>query len=254
MGPRPYVLKETNWKTVKDTDYKVAILPWGATEAHNYHLPYATDNYETEFVTELSSKIAWDKGIKTIILPTIPYGVNTQHLDIKLTINMNPTTQLAIISDVLESLEQQGIDRFVIINGHGGNNFRQMVRQLQKDTDIFISVIDWYKIGDMNDFFEIQGDHANEMETSFMQYAFPDLVLPLEDAGDGASKKLKINGFNDGIAWTPRQWTKVTKDTGIGDPKLSTPEKGKKHIGFVAGEISKFLIDFANADLDDMYE
>jgi creatinine amidohydrolase len=39
MDPRPFILQETNWKTIKDTDYEIAILPWGATEAHNYHLP-----------------------------------------------------------------------------------------------------------------------------------------------------------------------------------------------------------------------
>ena len=41
MTGRPYVLAETNWKAVKATDYEVAVLPWGATEAHNYHLPYS---------------------------------------------------------------------------------------------------------------------------------------------------------------------------------------------------------------------
>jgi creatinine amidohydrolase len=39
MPPRPYVLAEINWKAVKDTRYEVAILPWGATEPHNLHLP-----------------------------------------------------------------------------------------------------------------------------------------------------------------------------------------------------------------------
>jgi len=38
---RPYILAETNWKNVKDEEFTVAVLPWGATEAHNYHLPYA---------------------------------------------------------------------------------------------------------------------------------------------------------------------------------------------------------------------
>ena len=40
MYARPYILGESTWKTVRDTDYEVAVLPWGATEAHNYHLPY----------------------------------------------------------------------------------------------------------------------------------------------------------------------------------------------------------------------
>ena len=45
---RPYILDELTWKTVRDTRYEIAILPWGATEAHNFHLPYATDNIQAE--------------------------------------------------------------------------------------------------------------------------------------------------------------------------------------------------------------
>ena len=62
MPPRPYVLAESNWKSVKDTDYEVAILPWGATEPHNFHLPYATDNYETAALAERAAEIAWKQG------------------------------------------------------------------------------------------------------------------------------------------------------------------------------------------------
>lgn len=43
---RPYILAESNWKEIKQQAVELAILPWGATEAHNYHLPYYTDVYE----------------------------------------------------------------------------------------------------------------------------------------------------------------------------------------------------------------
>ena len=62
MAGRPYILAETNWKTVRDTRYEVAILPWGATEAHNTHLPYATDNVEAEQVAIRSARFAWESG------------------------------------------------------------------------------------------------------------------------------------------------------------------------------------------------
>jgi len=139
MELKPYLLKETNWKTVKEIDYKVAILPWGATEAHNYHLPYGTDIFETEYCAEQSAKIAWQKGAKVIVLPTIPFGVNTSQMDIKLTINMNPSTQSKILADVIESLENHGIEKLVILNGHGGNDFKQIIRELQKNSKIFIT-------------------------------------------------------------------------------------------------------------------
>jgi len=124
---RPYILAESNWKTVKNEQYELAVLPWGATEAHNYHLPYGTDIIEADHIAAESARKAWGQGAKVTILPTIPFGVNTGQSDIYLDINMNPSTQLAILKDVLSVLNRQGIKKFMILNSHGGNNFKPIV-------------------------------------------------------------------------------------------------------------------------------
>ena len=49
---RPWKLSETNYAPVKDHKYEVAVLPVGATEPHNLHLPYGTDMLEGEIVGE----------------------------------------------------------------------------------------------------------------------------------------------------------------------------------------------------------
>ena len=77
MAGRPYILAETNWKAVRGTRYDVAILPWGATEAHNYHLPYGTDVIETDAVAAESARRAWDRGARVLALPCVPFGINT---------------------------------------------------------------------------------------------------------------------------------------------------------------------------------
>ena len=64
---RPYVLSETNWKAVKGQEYDLAILPWGATEAHNYHLPFGTDNIETESIAIESARLAWEQKARVIV-------------------------------------------------------------------------------------------------------------------------------------------------------------------------------------------
>src|SRR5690606_1462133 len=71
---RPSILAETNWKALKDETFDVAILPWGATEAHNYHLPYGTDVFEADAIAAEAGKIAWEAGAKVIVMPTIPFG------------------------------------------------------------------------------------------------------------------------------------------------------------------------------------
>ena len=89
MLPRPYIITENNWKSVKETDYTIAVLPWGATEAHNFHLPYSTDTIQAEYIAAEAARIASEKEAKIMVLPTIPFGVNTGQLPIRFTINMN---------------------------------------------------------------------------------------------------------------------------------------------------------------------
>ena len=254
MAGRPYILAETTWKTVKDTAYEVAVLPWGATEAHNYHLPYSTDVVECDRIGAEAARIAWEAGARVILLPTVPFGVNTGQLDVKLDINMNPSTQLAVLADVADALSRQGIPKLVVMNGHGGNDFRQMIRELLPRYDLFICSIDWYRCIDLEAIFDEPGDHAGEMETSLMQVFAPELMLPLSEAGDGAARQFKVQGLREGWGWAQREWTRITADTGVGNPAAATPEKGRRCLEGMAQTIGKFLIELAEADANDLYE
>jgi len=254
MPARPYILDELTWKTVRDTRYEVAILPWGATEAHNYHLPYSTDSLETEAVAERAAERAWKAGAKVVVLPIVPFGVQTGQLDIPLCINMNPSTQALVLRDVASSLAGQGINKLVVLNGHGGNDFRQIIRELQPEVSLFLCVVNWYRILDLKPYFSDLGDHAGEMETSVMQHIAPERVLPLSEAGSGKARGFKIAAFREGWAWAPRQWTQVTDDTGVGNPAASTAEKGKRYVEAVSGKLGDFLIELAKADPKRLYE
>jgi len=72
--PRPYILAELTWKTVRATRYDVAVLPWGATEAHNFHLPYGTDNIQSEEPRRARAERAWQRGAKVVVLPACRLG------------------------------------------------------------------------------------------------------------------------------------------------------------------------------------
>ena len=249
---RPYILAETNWKAIKDEQFKLVVLPWGATEAHNYHLPYSTDNIEAEEIAAESARIAWEKGARVIVLPVIPFGVNTGQSDIFLDINMNPSTQYAILSDVIEALNRQGIYKMVILNSHGGNDFRQILRELGlKYPKMFLSEVNWYRIADSLKLFDDYGEHAGEVETSLMMYLKPEWILPLSEAGKGISKKYRFRGMNEGWAWAERRWSDVTKDTGIGNPARATREKGQKFFAHLTERIGEFLYDVAVTERSD---
>ena len=252
---KPYILSESTWKTIKDQKIDLAVLPWGATEAHNYHLPYSTDNIMVEKIAADSAELAWNKGSKMIVLPNIPFGVNTGQLDIRLDINLNPSTQLAILNDIIDVLNRQKVFKLLILNGHGGNDFKPMIRELgAKYPEMFICSCDWYKSFSNSDFFENGGGHADEMETSIMQFLVPELVLPLSEAGNGVGKKFRIKALNENWAWAERRWSKVTVDTGIGNPHKAAPAKGELCYREVVGKIGNLMIELSGADMNNMYE
>jgi len=251
---RPYILAENTWKTIKENEYELAILPWGATEAHNYHLPYGTDIIEAERIAAEAGRLAWEQGSKIIVFPAIPFGVNTGQFDVKLDLNMNPSTQLSILRDIINVLNRQGIYKLIILNSHGGNDFKTMIRELGLQfPKMFLSSCNWYQAVDQKEFFENKDDHAGEMETSLLMYLTPNLVRPLSEAGDGAAKKFRITAIREGWAWAERKWTSVTKDTGVGDPRKATAEKGEKYFKAVTQKVANFFIEVALADKDDLY-
>ncbi len=250
---RPYILAETNWKAIKGASFDVAILPWGACEAHNYHLPYGTDILEAEHIAAESARLAHERGAKIIVLPPIPFGVNTGQHDVLLDMNMNPTTQFVVLRDVIETLDRHHIHKLIILNSHGGNDFKTMIRELGlKFPKMFLCSCDWFKSVDQKEFFENKDDHAGEMETSLLLHLRPDLVLPLSEAGAGAAKKFRYSGIQQGWAWAERQWTKVTKDTGVGDPRKATAAKGEKYFKAVTEKVGNFFLEIAQSK-DDHY-
>lgn len=252
---RPYILAENNWKNLKDERFELAVLPWGATEAHNYHMPYGTDIFEADAIAAGAGKFAWEKGSKVIILPTIPFGVNTGQSDIYLDINMNPSTQFAILKDILTVLDRQGIKKFLIVNSHGGNDFKTMLRELGLlFPEMLLMTCNWFQALDKKLYFEEEGDHADEMETSLIMYLHPQLVLPLEEAGDGKEKKSVIPGLQEKWAWAERKWSQVTEDTGIGNPKKSNPDKGKKYFEDVCQKVGQLMVEICNADTNQLYK
>ncbi len=248
------MLGESTWAEIKATRFEVAVLPWGATEAHNTHLPYATDNYETDAVAAAAAEVALNRGARILVLPCVPFGVNTGQREVPFCLNMMPSTQASVIRDLLPSIADHGIRKLVILNGHGGNDFKQIIRELQPSTSILLAQVNWWQVVPAAQYFDEPGDHAGELETSAMLHLRPDLVRPLESAGLGKAKRHRIAAFREGWAWMPRRWTQVTDDTGVGNPSRATREKGALFFGAVAESLGAFLYDLAAADPRELYE
>ena len=243
-------LSVSTYGVARQHQYDVAILPWGATEPHNLHLPYMTDCILSQAVAvDAAERALKNYGVRCMVLPPVAMGSqNPGQRDLPFCIHYRYETQFSILKDIVASLRHQGIRRLLIVNGHGGNSFKQMIRDLDEGLKMkdesFIAAAEWFKMAPAKEFFEQPGDHADEIETSVMMHYHPELVR-LEEAGEGRAKSFAIDALREGKVWMPRHWTLVTDDTGIGNPALSTAEKGRRFADACADGFAQFLKDFA---------
>ena len=253
VRPRPYLLAEANHRQLAESPPNVAVLPWGATEAHNRHLPYGTDVIEATAFAESAAELAHGRGARIVVLPTIPFGNDEQQLDQFCTISFTTTTALAILDDVVRSLKRQGIDRLVILNAHGGNEFKPLVRDLQSKYESLIVVANFFQMMPVvkADSFELPGDHADEMETSLLLHLCPELV-ELKQAGKGPRNPFTIPGIEQSGVWTPRPWSKSHPDTGAGDPSKATAEKGRDYFAAVIAALAELFCGLSKAERGDL--
>jgi creatinine amidohydrolase len=209
-APRPAVLEELAWPAVRARAWPVALMPWGATEPHNTHLPYGTDTLLGREVAARVAATCAERGLGVIALPAMPFGVNTTQLDLPMTLNVMPTTQLAVLRDVVRSLEPHGVRAIVLLNAHGGNELRALVRELTPSTSIVLVIANWWQAADHAVFAE-PGDMPGRWKRRRCCTWHTGRT-----AGRGAmgGQTECAHGRARRLGRTPRRWTQVTADTG----------------------------------------
>jgi creatinine amidohydrolase len=251
-----FILAEQTHAFIRAQPWQVAVLPFGATEPHNLHMPYGTDTFQVEELARRACTRAWERGAKVVLLPAIPFGVNTNHLKVPgaLACSLLPTTLLAIISDLVEALSLQGVKKLVLLNGHGGNELKPLMRQLHHRTDVFLCLCDWYRMaGDLYPgIFEKPGEHADEVESSLGLAFFPEMMHP-ELADDGRAAPSRFAAINRGWISITRPWHLVSTNTGLGDPKAATAEKGQRLMEALTERLGDFLAELAMAEKDERF-
>jgi creatinine amidohydrolase len=229
----------------------VVVMPFGATEPHGSHLTYATDVFETTAIADRACALAREQGGRVVALPTIPFGVQTSQQTYPLAMNLYPSTLNQIISDLTESLDNSGIEKAVILNGHGGNDFYTHLKELFDKRKVFLVQVNWYAMCRKlaGELFAAGGDHANDMETSMVLHLRPELV-DMKSAGPQPTAKFRLAAMQAGWARAPRPWDKYTEDSGAGDPRSATAEKGARFFDAVTRELASFLAELSKAKID----
>lgn len=226
-------------------DRLIPVLPWGSIEPHGEQLPYMTDSI-------LAEKVAVGSMHKTeapcVLLPTIHMGSqNPGQTDKLFCVHFSTESQKFVLEDIVESLERQGLNKLVIINGHNGNNFKAIVRDLEfnhPDFTIYVcnylDIVERMKPIDKIPFPEID-DHAGFTETCLMlNYAC--MAMDFHATAEGVKDEVR-----DSLQtmWTPRNWDQYSINTRIGDASQAT--------AFYGAQIAKFVTDEIAKDLDKIY-
>ncbi|MCH4562017.1 creatininase family protein [Halomonas sp. EGI 63088] len=115
-----YVLTEMTWPEVEDAlkTVKMAIIPVGA---HEQHGPHMNESCDAVLATSMAQRLAKVLHPQVMVTPTVNMGISPHHLNFPGTISLRPETLLALLRDMVTSLQRHGIDRVLFLNGHGGN-------------------------------------------------------------------------------------------------------------------------------------
>ena len=208
-------------------DGVVVLAPIAACEQHSRHLPTITD---TVLVTAVAEGVEGQLPREVLLLPTLWLGASAHHLRFGATLSAEVDTHVAVLCDLLVPLLEDGYQRVLVLNGHGGNidTMKMALRRLQpRYRDRLLSAASYWDLAEKELAALAEGPrktmgHACEFETSMMLALRPDLVRREQIQDDPPADEAALRGLY--VAEDMRQRT----DHGcVGYPQRASAEKGR---------------------------
>jgi creatinine amidohydrolase len=137
------LMERMNWMQIEEylkKDDRI-VLPLGSMEQHGY-CNVATD---TQVAWEISKSACERTGV--LLAPAVVYSFAGWATAWPGTVSIKPSTLLALITDILDSLADQGFKRIMIVNGHGQNEFASKLALEELTTrkpDVNIKFRSWW--------------------------------------------------------------------------------------------------------------
>lgn len=250
-------LEDLTHPEASQRDVRVLILPIGSTEPHANHLGYGNDAWTAGALAARAAARANQQGARVLVLPTMPYGVNTNLVAIPYAQSIRPATLMQFVKDVVDTAEKQGIRRLVILNTHGGNKttLGAVLRELfATNPRVFVALIEAAETyrDQMPGIIENLGEHASEAETSVSLALFPDKVH-MDRAAAPRNPDFRLKSLKASSITFVRPWKYVSDTTGHGDPTKATAEKGRKLVEVFVDRISALLKELSDAEVTEKF-
>ncbi len=251
-------LQHRSWKDVEaylKADRRI-IVPVGSTEQHGCFAPLGTDTLAASAVAEDASA---ETGV--LVAPPLWYGWSPHHLVKAGTITIRAEVLIEVLFDVIESLAENGFERFALVNGHRIVNISWMqiaAERAQRKLGVRAVLFDLAhmskEISPKLGFGPI--GHGEEIEISHMVHRHPELV-DLSRAKDHPHQHkplyhLDPHNPHDSLCYVPATKADMqavfdqTGDTITGRPTQATAEKGEayhRHLVDRLKEVLELLAD-----------
>lgn len=223
-------LQLSTWQEIQQrlTHDTAILIPIGSTEQHGPTGLIGTD----AICPEVIARGVGDQH-DVLIGPTLAIGSAQHHLGFAGTITLRPSTLLAVVRDVVQSLAHHGFRRILFLNGHGGNvatvnaAFSEVYADISwhgRET-LQCHISSWWQgprvVRLRNQLYgDSEGAHGTCSEISVTQYAYPESIK--HSALEGIAPA--YSGIFDAHDYRQRY-----PDGRIGsDPRLCSPEHGRR--------------------------
>jgi creatinine amidohydrolase len=204
----------------------VVLAPIAACEQHSRHLPTFTD---TILVTGVGEGVEERLQRQVLLLPTLWLGASRHHLRLGATLSAEVDTHITMLCDLLTPLLEDGYQRILILNGHGGNIDTMQVALRRLQPRYLKSILTAASYWDLaaNELAALATGrrktmgHACEFETSMVLALRPDLVKREEIQNDPPPEDLVLRGL-----YLAEDMKQKTDHGAVGYPELASVEKG----------------------------
>jgi creatinine amidohydrolase len=248
----PGLLETMTVPEVKSFRSEVMVIPLGSTEPHGPHLPYGTDTTVANRYSREAVRRANAEGARVMCLPAMPFGNNVNFKDFPFACRIRVETLMAVVLDLVTFGREEGVRKFVLVNGHGGNDStlaastRQIFDRFQNE--VFVGLCGPGAFGGeiYQKLFSDGSPHAGEYETSLMQFLAPE-KMPAQAPAKSAMYTPTVPGLAEAkITWV-RNWASLMPAACGGRPDLATPEKGEEFFEADVTGFSRFLVALSQA-------